>query len=124
MLGGLGAIAVARSAWVIVREQGTQTRWMLPLKQNLHASTAGLAFVISANAEGHPRVQWLESSAEHSCGGNLAADPATLTVEALQAELAALARPSPAAVEETARQELAALVARLGGPLKKARLDQ
>jgi hypothetical protein len=59
-LGGLGALAVARSAWVIVREQETERRLMHPLKQNLRGSSAGLAFTIATEANGQPRIEWEE----------------------------------------------------------------
>jgi hypothetical protein len=57
-LGGLGPLAVARSAWAIIREPGSDRRLMQPLKQNLHTPSAGLAFRIVTGANGQPRIAW------------------------------------------------------------------
>lgn len=123
-MGGLGIVAAARGAWVIVRDRGSETRWMLPIKENLRASTGGLAFRIAADAAGRPRVQWDERTARKLSGSTIVrwepharpGDAGTWPSEppTLPEMPAVLGLPAPAPAI-TPHRQLAELIAKLGG---------
>jgi AAA domain len=56
--GSLAFVAAARSVMLVTREEDTNRRLLLPLKQNLAPEGAGLAYEITEGANGAPIVVW------------------------------------------------------------------